>query len=44
MMTMERTAEKPFMDQKRENLLVIDTDPGVRWTLEKGLAYSGYNV
>lgn len=32
------------MDQKRENLLVIDTDPGVRWTLEKGLAYSGYNV
>jgi two-component system response regulator AtoC len=34
--------------RKREdhtrNVLVIDTDPGVRWSIEKGLAYSGYTV
>jgi len=27
-----------------ERLVVIDTDPGVRWSLEKGLTRSGYNV
>src|SRR5690606_3865288 len=25
-------------------VLVVDTDPGVRWALEKGLARSGYRV
>jgi len=27
-----------------KSVLVVDTDPGVRWSLEKGLGYSGYAV
>ncbi len=28
----------------RGGILVVDTDPGVRWSLEKGLSHSGYTV
>ncbi len=34
----------PVNGKADQNLLVIDTDPGVRWTLERGLAHSGYHV
>lgn len=30
--------------RERQRLLVVDTDPGVCWSLEKGLALSGYDV
>lgn len=30
--------------QARDGILIIDTDPGVRWSLEKGLSHSGYAV
>ena len=28
----------------QKTVLVLDTDPGVRWSLAKGLANSGYDV
>ena len=31
-------------EELAKSILVVDTDPGVRWALEKGLAYSGYLV
>ncbi len=41
--------EKPGLPQEqatalRKTIVVIDTDPGVRWALEKGLSHSGYIV
>ena len=27
-----------------KHLLIVDTDPGVRWSLEKGLEHSGFTV
>ena len=45
---MSEDAHLPDSLLKREDrtrsVLVIDTDPGVRWSLEKGLAGSGYLV
>lgn len=38
----EKQAETPTTD--RGSLVIIDTDPGVRWSLEKGLSRSGYKV
>lgn len=34
----------PDSGRARQKLLVVDTDPGVCWSLEKGLALSGYDV
>jgi DNA-binding NtrC family response regulator len=31
-------------NRERQRLLVVDTDPGVCWSLEKGLGLSGYEV
>jgi DNA-binding NtrC family response regulator len=31
-------------DQPQRTIAVLDTDPGVRWALERGLARSGYDV
>lgn len=31
-------------DQKSRRVIVVDTDPGVRWSLKKGLSRSGYVV
>lgn len=31
-------------NRRRTRLLVVDTDPGVCWSLEKGLGLSGYDV
>ncbi len=38
--------EDPFqMDEAAKRLiLVVDTDPGVRWAIERGLSRSGYDV
>ena len=38
----ENQTSTPTAD--RGCLLIIDTDPGVRWSLEKGLSRSGYQV
>ena len=44
-------ADLPFFSRsdsehpaQMKSLLVVDTDPGVRWALEKGLGHSGYAV
>jgi len=34
----------PDSGRVRQKLLVVDTDPGVCWSLEKGLGLSGYDV
>ncbi len=34
----------PDSGRARQKLLVVDTDPGVCWSLEKGLGLSGYDV
>ncbi len=34
----------PDSGRARQKLLVVDTDPGVCWSLEKGLGLSGYEV
>jgi two-component system response regulator AtoC len=33
-----------MQEHQTKSILVIDTDPGVRWSLEKGLAHSGFMV
>ncbi len=35
---------QPRAGEMGRAILVVDTDPGVRWALERGLAYSGYRV
>ena len=34
----------PAAGRERQRLLIVDTDPGVCWSLEKGLGLSGYEV
>lgn len=41
-MTAPNSPKAPEPDRQR--LLVVDTDPGVCWSLEKGLGLSGYDV
>lgn len=36
--------EEGIIDEEPKRILVIETDPGVRWALEKGLARSGFEV
>lgn len=31
-------------EKKEVNVLVVESDPGVRWSLERGLSHSGYRV
>jgi len=35
---------QPGPEPATKRVLVIDTDPGVRWALDKGLRHSGYHV
>jgi two-component system, NtrC family, response regulator AtoC len=37
-------SQDPVGNDDRKLVVVIDTDPGVRWAVEKGLARSGYRV
>lgn len=43
-LTMPARSHAPVGTRARQRLLVVDTDPGVCWSLEKGLALSGYDV
>lgn len=36
--------QDPPVATSAKRILVVDTDPGVRWALEKGLKHSGYHV
>ena len=41
---MSQRSVAPDSGRVRQKLLVVDTDPGVCWSLEKGLGLSGYEV
>jgi len=45
-MTIEDTHKEHYTGngRRRTRLLVVDTDPGLCWSLEKGLGLSGYDV
>lgn len=43
-MTTPSPLKAPAPERDRQRLLVVDTDPGVCWSLEKGLGLSGYDV
>lgn len=42
--SMSQRSIAPYSGRVRQKLLVVDTDPGVCWSLEKGLGLSGYEV
>ncbi len=42
--SMTGAAEAESPSPRRHSIVIIDTDPGVRWSLQKGLEYSGYDV